>query len=115
MYCRVYCYSDSNKIEREQKKAFAIILGNEYTSYEKALQYLGQNKLCERRKDICLKFAKKCLKSEQHSDMFPLLDSNRPVTRQNIVYKEYQCKTSRYYNSAIPYLTRLLNEDDSIQ
>ena len=50
-------------IERVQKVAFRIILGPLYISYKQACQYLCTKTLEERRTKLCLKFAKKNLKS----------------------------------------------------
>ena len=38
----------------------------------------------------------------------PLRDNLRPRTEP---YKEYTCKTSRFYFSSLPTITRLLNID----
>ena len=103
---------DSNKIEREQKKAFAIILGNEYNSYKNALSVLKQKTLEERREEITIKFAKKSAKNPKHNDMFPKVDKTGPDLRTSKKYKEYECKTKRLYKSAVPYMTRLLNKLD---
>ena len=48
------------QIEMVQKKAFAIILGKQYTSYQMALDTLNQVRLVDRRSDLSLKFAIKC-------------------------------------------------------
>ena len=71
---------DTLKIEREQKKAFAIILGNEYSSYKNALSVLKKETLEKRREDITTKFAKKCSENPNQNDMFPML-TNGPVLR----------------------------------
>ena len=58
-------------LERVQKNAFRIILGNRYNDYEDSLNYLQLDKLSLRREKLSLKFAlngaensktKKCLK-----------------------------------------------------
>ena len=59
-------------IERVQKSAVKIILGNRFSNYEKGLKELNLETLDERRKQICLKFAKNCLRNERVRDMFPL-------------------------------------------
>ena len=51
-------------IERVQRIAFKIILGPLYISYKQACEYLNTKTLEERRMKLCLKFAKKNLKSE---------------------------------------------------
>ena len=56
---------DSNKIERVQKSAFAIILGKQYSSYRKALEQLQMETLVDRRVTLCQKFARKAYKIYQ--------------------------------------------------
>ena len=48
-------------IERIQKSAVRLIIGNKYTTYQEGLQTLNNQTLKERRKDLCAKFAKKKL------------------------------------------------------
>ena len=59
------------QVEMVQKKAFAIILGLGYRSYEFALETLKQDRLDSRRESISLNFALKCSKSPRHNSMFP--------------------------------------------
>ena len=91
-----------------QKKAFVIILGSRYKNYNNALKTLSQEKLHSRRLNLCESFALKCTRNPRHSDLFQV----RPVsvTRLNTKYIEPKCITSRYYNSAVPFLTRALNK-----
>ena len=60
-----------NKIERVQKIAVKIILGNSYRNYDEALERLELDTLEERREHICLKFAKRCTRSETFKHWFP--------------------------------------------
>ena len=62
---------DSNSLERIQKSAVKIILGNQYKNYEEALEKINLEPLNERRNVLCLKFAKKCLKNKKVSNIFP--------------------------------------------
>ena len=50
-------------IERIQKSAVRLILGNKYTTYQEALHKLNIETLKERRKYLCVKFAQKCLET----------------------------------------------------
>ena len=97
----------SRQLEMIQKKALVIILGVNYTSYESALSELNVERLDHRRTELCYSFALKCTKSPKHNSMFPL--NNRVNSRNPKPYKEFPCKSSRYFNSPIPYLSRLLN------
>jgi hypothetical protein len=103
----------SRQVEMVQKKAFAIILGRNYGSYETALETLQQERLDTRRTSLCSTFAFKCTKSPQHHHMFPLNPNYRENMRHRKKYKEHQCKTSRYYRSPVPYMARLLNKKQS--
>ena len=100
----------SRQIESVQKKAFAVILGRNYTSYEVALFTLKQERLDKRRQNLSLKFAQKCTMSSKHKSMFPVNTNHRPNMRNPKPFLEYTCHTSRYYNSPIPSLARLLNK-----
>ena len=91
-----------------QKKAFAIILGKGYRSYDNALKVLQQDNLSTRRLKLCKNFAIKCTNNPKHTDMFkPRINNN---TRHKQKYTEPKCSTDRYYKSAVPFLTRLLNK-----
>jgi hypothetical protein len=103
----------SRQLEMVQKKAFAIILGRAYLSYESALETLQLERLDSRREALCYNFANKCTKSPQHSYIFPLNTNFRENMRYQKKYKEYQCRTSRYYKSPVPYMARLLNKKAS--
>ena len=70
---------------------------------------MGLTTLINRREVLTSKFALDVVRSEIHSNMFVKNDSNHMDTRNRLVLKEPKCKTDRYFNSAIPYMTRLLN------
>jgi hypothetical protein len=103
----------SDKLERVQKSALKVILGTEYVNYAHALDVLKLQSLEERKKYLCLKFAKKSLKVEKLKSMFP--------KKQNlhVMPKRYSQKflvkdawTERHKMSAIPFMQRLLNNED---
>ena len=91
-----------------QKVALRIILKDDYESYVNALSLTGLETLAARRTKLCLNFAKRCLKSEKTSNMFPLNDS-LANTRNPEVYYVTPARTDRLAKSAIPYMQRLLN------
>ena len=101
----------SRMIEMVQKKAFAIILGKSYSNYQAALSTLSQERLDARSLHLCSNFATKCSKSERHRSMFPLNPNHRPNMRNPKPFMEFQCHTSRYFTSPIPFLARLLNKN----
>ena len=95
-------------IERIQKIAFHIILGDQYKSYSSALKTLGMDTLSNRRTKLCLKFAKKSSKDPKFSKWFKIKDKQKP-TRNKQKYHRVYCRTNRYEKSPISYLTNLLN------
>ena len=66
---------------------------------------LEEDTLKDRREKLCLRFAENCTKDAKFSKWF----KTGIKTRTRILYSEPEAKTRRYRNSAIPYLTRLLN------
>ena len=104
---------DSRDLERVQKSALKVILGDKYKSYEEALKTIRIDSLAERRQKICLKFAQQCLRNEKMRDMFPRNLSDHMMKKRNaekfIVTKAL---TERFRKSAIPSMQRLLNNDD---
>ena len=101
--------AQSQAIERVQKVALSIILGEPHTNYELACSIFCAEPLDSRRDGLCLQFAKKTSSKSRHTDLF--LPSPHTVnTRQNIKqFSEHRCHNKRFYNSPLPYLTRLLN------
>ena len=96
------------ELERVQKVALRIILKSKYEDYENALLKCSLLTLKERRNALSLSFAKKCVKNERTSDMFPL----NPATYNTRNLEKYvvtKTKGSRLAKSAIPHMQRLLN------
>lgn len=102
---------DSNQLERVQKSATKLIMGKKYDNYNDALKYLNLEKLSERRKKLCLKFAKKCVKHEKTKQLFPLNNSKKKL-RNTELFKVNFGNTDRYKKSTIPFLQNLLNKDE---
>ena len=99
---------EQNDLERVQKVALRIILREQYTTYLEALELTGIETLKARRAKLCLNFAKKCVKSDKTSDIFPL-NVTTVNTRRPEKYHVIHARTDRLANSAVPYMTRLLN------
>ena len=78
-------------------------------SYEDVLQKLGLSTLKERREVLTNKFAITTANNERHKDLFVKRHSHEFATRNMHVIEEPFCKTDRYYKSAIPYMSRILN------
>ena len=66
----------------------------------------------ERRKNLCLKFAKKCCKGGKTKKMFPANEKQHGIiTRNKKIYKVQHANTGRLQNSAIIYMQKMLNEE----
>ena len=101
---------EASTIERVQKTALHIILGIDYTNYQLALKTLNMKSLSERRLELCSKFAVKSLRSQKYNTWFKKSEAKSYNTRcEKPIFKEVVTRTKRFYNSPIPYLTRLLN------
>ena len=103
---------DICKIERIQKIACNIILGDKYKSYTHALKTLGMEKLSVRRKNLCIKFARKAQKHEKFSKWFKPTPTVTTRIKKPQFY-EVVCRTSRFENSPLSYLTKLLNQNSN--
>ena len=107
---------EKNQIERVQKCALFIILGEQYTHYAQALELVNCESLEDRRKKICEKFVKKAASHPKYQNWFRM-DSNlandkntrKAKTHLKQKYHPVQCRTERYKDSPLPYLTELLN------
>ena len=96
-------------IERVQKVALHIILGERYENYQNALDITELDTLEDRRDKLCLKFAKKAEKDPKHKKWF----SSRPKTstrQKNLKYWDVVARTERLKRSPIAYLTQILNQ-----
>ena len=76
-YCSTVWHSslteaDCDDMERVQKAALRLIMGNNYQGYKQALGHLNLDSLKERREKMALSFAKKSLKLDRFSRFFPL-------------------------------------------
>ena len=100
---------DSSRLERVQKVSLRIILKDSYDCYENALHQTKLETLKERRTKLCLKFARSSSKNTFTSSMFPKNEENSFNTRNHESYKVQFARTFRLYQSAIPYMQRLLN------
>ena len=96
-------------IERVQKSALKIILGAKYKTYEDSLKEVNEDTLQTRRDKLALRFARCCLKNDKFKQWFKPKEGMH--TRSGILFYEPQSRTKRYRNSAIPYMTRLLNSN----
>ena len=100
---------EKQDLERIQKSACHIILGEFYESYKDALKLLELETLNVRRNRLALKFSLKSEKHEKFKSWFkPAV--KRVNTRLNInKYCDVRANHTRFANSPISFLTRLLN------
>ena len=99
---------DRSDLERVQKSALRVILGDKYISYQNALNVMKMDSLEARRQHLCLKFAKQCIKNEKLRNMFPRNQSNhRMEMRSGEKFVVKKAKTERYKKSAIPCMQHM--------
>ena len=100
-------------LERVQKSAAKVILQENYIGYKKSLQRLNLETLYDRREQLCLNFARSCIKNPKFNDMFPKnMKTHSMELRNPEVFKVDHANTERYRKSAIIYMQHLLNEDE---
>ena len=107
----------SKQLERVQKCAFYIILGEEYTDYDSAVASLASERLSDRRKKLCLTFARKAEKHEKFTNWFvqsevkpgPVPNTRSDKTSIVTKYRPVPTRTDRFKDSPIPYMTEILN------
>ena len=102
---------NTQDLERVQKSALKIILKDSYQSYENALNKLDIETLEERRKLLCLQFAKKCLKNNKMKQYLPKNQKTHIMTTRNPEHFQVNhFNTGRLRDSPIIYMQKLLNE-----
>ena len=98
---------NSEDLERIQKSAIKIILGNKYKDYQSALQL---DKLYDRREELCKRFALKCQKNGKTKNMLPMARKEYIMKLRNSEkYHVQYARTSRLQKSPIIYMQNLLN------
>ena len=102
--------SERLDLERVQKCALHIILGEGYESYKNALIQLNLEDLESRRKKLCLKFGKKAERHEKHNKWSKPNNENLNTRQEKYKYCEVKFSHKRFKTSPISYLTSLLNE-----
>ena len=98
----------SRDIERVQKTALYIILGDSHLNYDVACTLAEIEPLNIRREQLCLKFAKKDVKKAD--SLFTKTETTMNTRTPNLV-REPKCNTKRFQKSSIPYLAKLLNKN----
>ena len=96
-------------IERVQRAALQVILGNKYTSYSSACQKANLPTLEERRVKLCKKFAQKAVRNTKHQKWFRVNIKPKNTRMSQPHFCPVIARTSRFDKSPISYLTNLLN------
>ena len=107
--------SEENKsdLERVQKTAFKIILGNRYKTYKHAQNILELETLIDRRETLCLNFALKSSKNPKTKHMFPLNNKTHGMTmRKSEKFKVQHTNNERLRKSGIVHMQNLLNKHE---
>ena len=100
---------EKQDIERIQKVAFHVILGDQYESYKNALKLTNLETLEARRIKLCTKFAKKAERNEKHMSWFKP-KPKMPTRQHDDKYWKTIARTTRLKQSPISFLTNLLND-----
>ena len=102
---------NSQQLETIQKVCVNIILKELpcKETYEVKCTLLNLEPLHYRRLDLCKRFIQKASLDPQHEDLFSKTTMNVKTRQSQLIYREFYCRTNRFYNSQLCYLTRLLN------
>ena len=103
--------AQSHSLDRAQRVAMAAITGHWEPSHTRQLEQLGLQRLALRRTKLCNRFALRTATDSRHTDMFSPIPSRPRKGKLVKKYREPRARTQTYFKSALPYLTRLLNED----
>ena len=99
-------------LERVQKSALKIILQDKYRTYKQGLAQLNLETLVDRRENLCLNFALKCVKHKKLRHMFHINDKTHGMeTRTEERFEVQFAKTGRLQKSPIIFMQKLLNEN----
>ena len=99
-------------MERVQKVACKLILKEKYKSYEQALKYLDLDTLKQRRIELSLTFARKCLKSNKMKHLLPPNNGYHNMeTRNHEHFHVNHANTKRLQDSPIIYMQNQLNNE----
>jgi hypothetical protein len=86
-------------------------LKEKYTGYRKGLAPLGLDSQEDRRKDLYINFARKCLKNYKVKHMFPINPKSHEMgTRHQEQFQVQFAHTGRLQKSSIIHMQDLLNE-----
>jgi hypothetical protein len=99
-------------LERTQKTFAKLVLQENFTTYNEALEKLGLQNLKLRRKYLTLRFAKRSLADGHFKDLIVKRKPDHKMeTRKRNFYEVTHANTQRFKNSPIITMQHLLNED----
>ena len=92
---------------------FLIILKDRYKNYKNALNVMKMDSLEVRRENLCLKFAKVCVRNEKLSDILPRNFKNHLMEKRKreVIYVK-KAKTEKLKKSAVVNMQKLLNKEE---
>ena len=101
----------SDQIERIQKICVNTILCDTLWDipYDVGCTLLEIEPLKYRRTDLCIKFIQKASCDPRHADLFSPYPTHLNTRQEKPLYREFSCRTGRFFDSPLCYLTRLLN------
>ena len=103
--------TQKQQLERVQKRAYRIILGAAYSSYQQALDTLGIQSLATRHQQLLWDFGKRLLTHSRHRDLLPpTIPIPRHSVRHHNILKPIRARTDRYKNSPIPTIVSMINQ-----
>ena len=98
-------------IEKIQKVALLIILGEDYSKYPVACQSFDISTLTTRRAQLCENFALKLYLGPRREQFFTTLQPNVDIRKITQLVKENTCRTTRCFNAPHNYIARLVNRN----
>ena len=98
------------ELEKIQRVALLIILGQNYVSYEKACHVFNLATLRERREQLCINFAIKLYKSDRSAQFFTKVKETKTRNTGKLVEEPFT-RTKRCFQAPLNYLRRLVNQN----
>ena len=99
-------------IEKIQKVALKVILGDQFKTYDKACEFFDVDKLSVRRLELSTNFALKLFKSDRSAEFFTLTTKTVNTRGDHPLLVEDISRTTRCYYAPHNYLTRLINQNE---
>ena len=101
--------AERTDLERVQKSASHIILGDLYTSYKCALKDLNLDSLESRRNKLTLKFALTSEKNQKFKSWFKTATKSVYTRSKLMKYFDVKANHNRFERSPLSFITKMLN------